>query len=75
MQKSESLYPESRLLQYEEVSDMVANAKGTERDRQLEKRTEQVQFSRRQLRSISKGRPRPVVSDALCVRQLRLRID
>lgn len=48
---------------------MMANAKGIERDRQLEKRTEQVEFSQRQLRSISKGRPRPVVSDAACVRQ------
>ena len=48
---------------------MMANAKGIERDRQLEKRTEQVEFSQRRLRSISKGRPRPVVSDAPCVRQ------
>ena len=48
---------------------MMANAKGIERDRQLEKRPEQVEFSQRQLRSISKGRPRPVVSDAACIRQ------
>ena len=48
---------------------MTANATGTERDGQPEKRTEQVGFSQRQLRSISKGRPRPIVSDAPPVRR------